>query len=79
LTDRYRVVVEGGNVFVVDETELRVCDIPLLERPDSVLLRGPIERRSIAEAIARLLNEESDRCTEDAQAFSPFLIRKAHA
>lgn len=71
VTDRYRVEEAGGNVFVTDPNGVRVCDIPLLAKADSIGIRTRIERKSIADAIARLFNEESHRCIEVARMKEP--------
>jgi hypothetical protein len=63
MTDPFRVQIEGGNVFVIGPDGVRVCDIPLLAKADSLGLRTQAERMSIAGIIARLFNEEDARCS----------------
>jgi hypothetical protein len=52
----------GGHVFVLDPNGVRVAQIPLLPNPAAPSLRSVSERWNIAEQLARLLNEESERC-----------------
>lgn len=58
----YAACKSGGDIYVLDPANKRVCSIPLLESPWTPNARNDEERWSIASNLARLLNEESARC-----------------
>jgi hypothetical protein len=64
----YAACHSGPDVLVIGPANERVCEIPVSLAPWQASVRSVRERIAVASVIARLLNEESERCRRGAEA-----------